>query len=54
MSDFGMAKGVSREAMRRREAEDLVDTRTGSGGGSFVGLVSRERARALLAIATRR
>ena len=29
MSSFGMAKGVSREAMRRREAEDLVDMRTG-------------------------
>lgn len=49
MSRFGMAKGTIREAMRILEAEGLVETRTGPGGGSFVGQVSTERARALLA-----
>ena len=49
MSRFGMAKGTIREAMRILEAEGLVETRTGPGGGSFVGRVSTERARALLA-----
>lgn len=45
---FGMAKGTIREAMRLLEAQGLVTTRTGPGGGSFVGEVSEERARALL------
>jgi DNA-binding FadR family transcriptional regulator len=49
MSRFGMAKGTIREAMRILEAQGLVETRTGPGGGSFVGEVSTERARALLA-----
>ncbi|WP_235905910.1 FadR/GntR family transcriptional regulator [Pseudooceanicola pacificus] len=48
MAHFGMAKGTIREAMRILEAQGLIVTRTGPGGGSFVHEVSRERARALL------
>ena len=46
---FGMSKGTIREAMRLLQAQGLVETKTGPGGGSFVGSVSRERASALLA-----
>ncbi|QQA43793.1 FadR/GntR family transcriptional regulator [Pelagovum pacificum] len=45
---FGMAKGTIREAMRILEAQGLIVTRTGPGGGSFVGEVTSDRARALL------
>ncbi|MEM9524150.1 MAG: FCD domain-containing protein [Pseudomonadota bacterium] len=45
---FGMAKGTIREAMRILEAQGLIKTRTGPGGGSFVHEVSKERARTLL------
>lgn len=45
---FAMSKGTIREAMRILEAQGLIMTRTGPGGGSFVHEVSRERARALL------
>ena len=45
---FGMAKGTIREAMRLLEAQGLIKTRTGPGGGSFVHEVSRQRAKALL------
>ena len=45
---FGMAKGTIREAMRVLEAQGLIKTRTGPGGGSFVHEVSSERAKALL------
>ena len=45
---FGMAKGTIREAMRILEAQGLVETKTGPGGGSFVRQVSNERARSLL------
>ena len=45
---FGMAKGTIREAMRILEAQGLIRTRTGPGGGSFVHEVSRQRAKALL------
>ena len=45
---FGMSKGTIREAMRILEAQGLIETRTGPGGGSFVDEVSAERARALL------
>ena len=45
---FGMAKGTIREAMRILEAQGLIKTRTGPGGGSFVHEVSRQRATALL------
>jgi len=49
MKRFGMAKGTIREAMRILEAQGLIVTRTGPGGGSFVDAVTAERARALLA-----
>ena len=39
---FSMAKGTIREAMRILEAQGLVKTRTGPGGGCFVHEVSRE------------
>lgn len=45
---FGMAKGTIREAMRMLEAQGLVESKTGPGGGTFVRQVSQERARALL------
>lgn len=45
---FRMAKGTIREAMRILEAQGLVKSRTGPGGGTFVHEVSKERARALL------
>ncbi len=46
---FGMAKGTIREAMRILEAQGLVKSRTGPGGGVFIHQVSEERATALLA-----
>jgi len=46
---FGVSKGTVREAMRILEAQGLIVTRTGPGGGSFVGEVSAHRARSLLA-----
>ncbi|WP_025313105.1 FadR/GntR family transcriptional regulator [Roseicyclus elongatus] len=49
MARFGMAKGTIREAMRILQAQGLVETRTGPGGGSFVGEVTADRAKALLA-----
>jgi DNA-binding FadR family transcriptional regulator len=49
MAEFGMAKGTIREAMRILEAQGLIETRTGPGGGSFVGRVTADRAKALLA-----
>jgi DNA-binding FadR family transcriptional regulator len=45
---FAMAKGTIREAMRILEAQGLVESKTGPGGGTFVRQVSHERARALL------
>jgi len=45
---FGMAKGTIREAIRILEAQGLVKSRTGPGGGVFVHSVSEERATALL------
>ncbi len=48
MARFGMAKGTIREAMRVLEAQGLIKTRTGPGGGNFVHEVSRQRAKALL------
>jgi len=48
MARFRMAKGTIREAMRILEAQGLIQTRTGPGGGAFVHEVSKERARALL------
>ena len=49
IDQFGMSKGTIREAMRLLQAQGLVVTKTGPGGGSFVGKVSRDRAHALLA-----
>ncbi|GAA5068268.1 FCD domain-containing protein [Roseibacterium beibuensis] len=49
MERFGMAKGTIREAMRILEAQGLIETRTGPGGGSFIGEVTADRAKALLA-----
>jgi len=46
---FGMAKSTIREAMRLLQAQGLVVTKTGPGGGNFVGQVSTDRAQALLA-----
>jgi len=45
---FGMSKGTIREAMRLLEAQGLVRTRTGPGGGTFLQEMSAERAQALL------
>lgn len=45
---FGMAKGTIREAIRILEAQGLVKSRTGPGGGVFVHQVSEARATALL------
>ncbi len=49
ITQFGVSKGTVREAMRILEAQGLIVTRTGPGGGSFVGEVTAERAKALLA-----
>lgn len=49
MDRFGMAKGTIREAMRILQAQGLIETRTGPGGGSFVDEVTADRAKALLA-----
>ncbi|MDM7457995.1 MAG: FCD domain-containing protein [Paracoccus sp. (in: a-proteobacteria)] len=45
---FMMAKGTIREAIRILEAQGLVKSRTGPGGGVFVHQVSEERAMVLL------
>jgi GntR family transcriptional regulator, transcriptional repressor for pyruvate dehydrogenase complex len=45
---FAMAKSTIREALRILEAQGLVKSRTGPGGGVFVHAVSEERAAALL------
>ena len=48
MTHFGMAKGTIREALRVLEAQGLIRTRTGPGGGAFVNEVTEARAKALL------
>lgn len=48
MERYGHSKGTIREAMRILEAQGLLKTRTGPGGGSFVHEVSELRTRALL------
>jgi DNA-binding FadR family transcriptional regulator len=48
ISQYGMSKGTIREAMRLLEAQGLIRTRTGPGGGSFVHEVSDQRAKSLL------
>lgn len=45
---FGMSKGTIREATRILEAQGLVRTRTGPGGGTFLHEMSEARAQALL------
>lgn len=45
---FGMAKGTIREAIRILEAQGLIKSRTGPGGGVFVHQVSEQRATTLL------
>lgn len=45
---FKVSKGTVREALRILEAQGLIVTRTGPGGGSFVGEVSQDRALSLL------
>ena len=49
ITQFGVSKGTVREALRILEAQGLIVTKTGPGGGSIVGEVSAERARSLLA-----
>ncbi len=49
IEQFGVSKGTVREALRILEAQGLIVTKTGPGGGSIVGEVSTERARSLLA-----
>lgn len=49
IEQFGVSKGTVREALRILEAQGLIVTKTGPGGGSIVGEVSAERARSLLA-----
>jgi len=49
IAQFGVSKGTVREALRILEAQGLIITKTGPGGGSIVGEVSAERARSLLA-----
>jgi DNA-binding FadR family transcriptional regulator len=49
IAEFGVSKGTVREAMRILEAQGLIVTRTGPGGGSFLGEVTAERAKSLLA-----
>jgi len=45
---FGMSKSTIREAIRLLEAQGLVKTRTGPGGGAFVNAPSELRTQALL------
>ncbi|MGR3724329.1 FadR/GntR family transcriptional regulator [Abyssibius alkaniclasticus] len=48
IAQFGVSKGTVREAMRILEAQGLIVTKTGPGGGSSVGEVSKDRAMSLL------
>lgn len=48
IAQFGVSKGTVREAMRILEAQGLIVTKTGPGGGSLVGEVSKDRAMSLL------
>ncbi|MCE8018580.1 FadR family transcriptional regulator [Halomonas sp. MCCC 1A11036] len=45
---LGAAKGTIREALRGLEAQGLIQTRTGPGGGAFISEVSDDRAMELL------
>lgn len=48
IAQFAVSKGTVREAMRILEAQGLIVTKTGPGGGSSVGEVSKDRAMSLL------
>lgn len=48
IAQFCVSKGTVREAMRILEAQGLIVTKTGPGGGSSVGEVSKDRAVSLL------
>lgn len=48
IAQFAVAKGTVREAMRSLEEQALIVSKTGPGGGSSVGDVSRDRAMPLL------
>lgn len=48
IAQFGVSKGTVREALRILEAQGLIVTKTGPGGGSLVGEVSKDRAMSLL------
>jgi len=49
IADLGVAKGTVREALKVLEAQGLIRTRTGPGGGAFITEVGRDHAIALLA-----
>ncbi len=49
IKQFAVSKGTVREALRILDAQGLIVTKTGPGGGSIVGEVSADRARSLLA-----
>jgi len=48
MGQLGVSKGTVRESTRVLEAQGLVETRTGPGGGAFVRAMSEARAISLL------
>ncbi len=49
IADLGVSKGTVREALKVLEAQGLIRTRTGPGGGAFITEVERDHAAALLA-----
>ena len=49
IAELGVAKSTAREAIKLLEAQGLVRTRTGPGGGAFVTEVGADHATALLA-----
>ncbi len=49
IADLGVSKGTVREALKVLEAQGLIRTRTGPGGGAFITEVGRDHASALLA-----
>lgn len=49
IADLGVSKGTVREALKVLEAEGLIRTRTGPGGGAFITEVGAGHAKALLA-----
>ena len=49
IADLGVSKGTVREALKVLEAQGLIRTRTGPGGGAFITEVREDHASALLA-----